>query len=409
MSEPSLPKSSINLLDSTIDDLDYFKTVDLNKIKKSAKKDVKDFYIVEYIDDNYKFKKIYNTLDEYIRIENKTTILILSTFEYESETPYCLEKIKTQYQILSYQLDKYIKKQGNNEYKIYHQTLPRRGRQRSDELSERYANFKTIDVDFIFVCDNRGLSNRPASFAEKLKQHAKAVYTFSANNAIVGPEDVLFYMVPGGKRNKRHCKYLGWTCDSTLCKPMHLQNKLRVLIDHNYYGRHKNMVSSDLTNNITTQVCEFAKKYKEKRVIIKRFTDGGIETIDKNKPSEPQKYTQNNGLSYTEACVEYSRTDIFIVTHKECMGLSVLESAMSGAIVLVPKGYIKEELLRGIHHVVFEDTINWDEVLEKMNKKKSRRMVLEHDITNFVNKIITVMKRDEVLKESGYHFKNKHK
>lgn len=342
-------------------------------------------------------------------MENKTSILILSTFEHEDDKKFHLENIKSQYQILAFQLDKYIKKQAGTEYKIYHQTIPRRGRQKSDELSERYVNFETIDVDFIFVCDNRGLAHRPASFAEQLKKHAKAVYTFSANNAIVGPEDVLFYMVPGGKRNKRHCKYLGWTCDSTLCKPMHLKNKLRILVDHNYYGRHKNMISSDLTNNITLQSCEFAKKYREKRVIIKRFADGGIETIDKNKPLEPQKYVQGNGLSYTDACIEYSRTDIFIVTHKECMGLSVLESAMSGAIVLVPKGYIKDELLTKVHHIVFEDTINWDEVLEKINKKKSRKAVMEYDITHFVNKILTVMKRDDILKENGYHFKNKHK
>ena len=58
--------------------------------------------------------------------------------------------------------------------------------------------------------------------------------------------------------------------------------------------------------------------------------------------------------------------------------------------------------------MVFEDTINWDEVLEKVDKMKSRKMVMQYDINNFVEKILTVMSRDEILKENGYHFKNKH-
>ena len=367
-----------------------------------------NFYVVEYIDDNHEFKKIYRNHDDYVKLENKKSILILSTFDHESDKTFTLNNIKNQYQILAFQLDKYIKKQASLDYKIYHQLLPRRGKQKSDEYSDRYLKFDTINVDFIFVCDNRALIYRPESFAEKLKNHANTVYTFSANNAMLGKEDVLFYMVPAGKRNKRHCKYLGWTCDSRLCKPLHLKNKFRVLIDHNYYGRHKNMIASDLTDNVTKQVCQFAKKYKEKRVIIKRFADGGIETIEKNNPVPLQKYNQGNGLSYVEACVEYSRTDVFIVTHKECMGLSVLETAMAGALILVPKGYIKEELLQNVHHMVFEDTINWDEVLEKVDKMKSRKMVMQYDINNFVEKILTVMSRDEILKENGYHFKNKH-
>jgi hypothetical protein len=380
-----------------IDELDYFNTVDERN----------DFYAVEYLND-YTEKKIY---DKDTVPENKFTITILSTFDHQGTLNFSLENIKNQYQIIAFQLDKYIKKVGGSDYTILHQVLPRRGKQKSDELSERYQNFETHKVDFIIACDNRALVYRPLSFTEKLKSCAKqGVFTFSANTGVIGPEDVLFYMVPSGKRNKRHCKYLGWTCDSTLCKPMQLKNKFRILIDHSYYGRYQNMIKSDMTDSITKQVCEFAKtkRINGKRFIVKRFINGGIEQVDVKNPSIMEKYVQNNGLSYLEACREYSRTDVFIVTHKECMGLSVLENAMAGALIVAPKGYIKEELLSKVHHVEFEETIDWDIVMQSIDVKKSRKMALQFDIQKFVQKILVVMNRTEILKENGYLFSNKY-
>ena len=380
-----------------IDELDYFNTVDERN----------DFYAVEYID-NYNEKKIYDKTTE---PENKFTITILSTFDHQGDLKFSLENIKNQYQIIAFQLDKYIKKVGGNDYTILHQILPRRGKQRSDELSERYQNFETHKVDFIIACDNRALAYRPLSFTEKLKSCARqGVFTFSANTGVIGPEDVLFYMVPSGKRNKRHCKYLGWTCDSTLCRPLQLKNKFRILIDHSYYGRYQNMIQSDMTESITNQVCEFAKRGRisGKRFIVKRFINGGIEQVDIKNPSKMEKYVQNNGLTYLEACQEYSRSDVFIVTHKECMGLSVLENAMAGALIVAPKGYIKQELLSKVHHVEFEDTIDWDIVIKSINVRKSRKMALQFDIEKFVQKILVVMNRTEILKENGYLFSNKY-
>ena len=380
-----------------IDELDYFNTVDERN----------DFYAVEYLND-YTEKKIY---DKDTVPENKFTITILSTFDHQGTLNFSLENIKNQYQIIAFQLDKYIKKVGGSDYTILHQVLPIRGNQKSDELSERYQNFETHKVDFIIACDNRALFYRPLSFAEKLKSCARqGVFTFSANTAKIGPEDVLFYMVPSGKRNKRHCKYLGWTCDSTLCRPLQLKNKFRILIDHSYYGRYENMIKSDMTDSITTQVCDFAKRKRinGKRFIVKRFINGGIEEVDVNNPSIMEKYVQNNGLSYLEACREYSRTDVFIVTHKECMGLSVLENAMAGALIVAPKGYIKEELLNKVHHVEFEETIDWEIVMQAIDVKKSRKMALQFDIQKFVEKILVVMNRTEILKENGYLFSNRY-
>ncbi|MDB4507399.1 hypothetical protein N9064_00755 [bacterium] len=338
----------------------------------------------------------------------KIKILILSTFKHGKEK-FDLRHIRSQYQILAYQLDKYIKVNGENRFTVMHQTLPIRGTSTRIQRLPEHKNFDCVEVDFILVCDNRGLHYRPPAFTEKLRSRArKGIFTFASNNAMVGGEDVLFYMVPNGKRNKRHCKYVGWTCDDTLCSPKQVKGRLQILIDHNYYGRHQNMLKNDLTEDITAQVCEFAKKHKQHQVVVRRFIAGGVETVDINNPQKMDKYVQGAGLSYEDACAEYSKTDIFIVTHKECMGLSVLESAMSGALVLTPEEYIKEDLLRHVHHIPFQQTIDWNHALENIDAKKARNKVIKFNINNFVKKILVVMSRMDYLRETNFEFKNSH-
>jgi hypothetical protein len=338
----------------------------------------------------------------------KIKILILSTFKHGKER-FDLRHIRSQYQILAYQLDKYIKTNGENKFTVMHQTLPIRGTSTRIQHLPEHKNFDCVEVDFILVCDNRGLYYRPPAFTEKLRARAReGIFTFASNNAMVGGEDVLFYMVPNGKRNKRHCKYIGWTCDDSLCSPKQVKGRLQILIDHNYYGRHQNMLKNDLTEDITAQVCEFAKRHKEHQVIVRRFIAGGVETVDINNPQKMDKYVQGAGLSYEDACAEYSKTDIFIVTHKECMGLSVLESAMSGALVLTPEEYIKEDLLRHVHHIPFQQTIDWKHALENLDPKRARKRVIKFNINNFVKKILVVMSRMEYLRETNFEFKNSH-
>jgi len=338
----------------------------------------------------------------------KIKILILSTFKHGKEK-FDLKHIRSQYQILAYQLDKYIKVNGENKFTVMHQTLPIRGTSTRIKNLPEHKSFDCVEVDFIIVCDNRGLHYRPPEFTEKLRLRArKGIFTFASNNAMVGSEDVLFYMVPSGKRNKRHCKYIGWTCDDTLCSPKQVKGRLQILIDHNYYGRHQNMVKNDLTEDITNQVCEFAKNHKDHQVVVRRFIAGGVETVNINNPQKMDKYVQGAGLSYEEACAEYSKTDIFIVTHKECMGLSVLESAMSGALVLTPEEYIKDDLLKNVNHIPFQKTIDWKHTLENIDIKKSRNKVIKFGINNFVKKILVVMSRIDYLRETNFEFKNSH-
>ena len=92
-------------------------------------------------------------------------------------------------------------------------------------------------------------------------------------------------------------------------------------------------------------------------------------------------------MQYPDACKEYGKADIFIVTHSESMGLSVLESALSGALVITPKGYIKKELISPLHHIEVNGKIPWSTVLSELNVKKSVNMAKKYSWRNVAKAI----------------------
>ena len=82
-----------------------------------------------------------------------------------------------------------------------------------------------------------------------------------------------------------------------------------------------------------------------------------------------------------------SCTDIFMVTHSESMGLTILEAAVSGCLVAIPVpsdndavigNFIKKDLASTIPHFeypVSEEVLNppWNEMLEHLNPDAIRR------------------------------------
>ena len=62
---------------------------------------------------------------------------------------------------------------------------------------------------------------------------------------------------------------------------------------------------------------------------------------------------------------------MFFATHTESMGMSVLESAMSGALVIAPKRCIPANLINPLNHVIWEDTIPWKDVIELLDVWRS--------------------------------------
>jgi hypothetical protein len=292
-------------------------------------------------------------------------ILLLTTFEI-SKNKLAIENCKSQYHMFLYFIFKELSKY-NHDISIQH--IGPTGS--SSRIKKIHNTLKIKEADHCIVVDNRGIFKRPQIFIDKIRENIKGcVATLSASNSIVGQENVLFYLVPAGKRRKFKCRYIGWACDHDLLYPHQNKNKINILIDHPYYseGRIKDL---DKTLEISKQAVE----YFNGSASIRRLCAGGVETVDTNNFDKIEKYEQGKGLAYNDACEEYGNADIYFVTHPECMGLVVLECAMSGALIVAPKGFIKTELLKSLNHIVFENNdIPWDDIIKRIDHNKSRKL-----------------------------------
>ena len=230
-------------------------------------------------------------------------------------------------------------------------------------------NYCIPEGDHILSVEQRGWLNRkdcPTLFEKVRKSIKGKVCTICDNSNTIGPEDLLFYAVPAPSKPK--AVYVGWAADHTLCYPDKTLGEIRILIDHSYYGKSK----QDFSVQMIDEVFRFARAY-EGRVVVRRFVTGGVETMDIRKPPRYEIY-RRMGLPYLGACEEYRKADIFVVTHRGTMELSVLESAMSGAFVIAPNLFISRGLIDPLHHIKLPHSklsIPWSRVLGMLDVKKS--------------------------------------
>jgi len=210
-------------------------------------------------------------------------------------------------------------------------------------------------------------------------------------------------MIASGKRKRKNARFVGWACDKELIKPRQSKHIINILIDHPYYGREDSrMAKVDQTLNISEKVYNWAKN--KNNVRIRRFCRGGIELVTKDNYNKLEKYVQNDGLNYYEACKIYSNTDIFFVTHPECMGLVVLECAMAGALIVTPDNFIHNELLHLTRHVIIEDKFDMDTILTQINHMLSRDKVERFNWENVCQRIDNTFQNFEKYKQKDLWF-----
>ena len=282
-------------------------------------------------------------------------------------------------QLYSYYLRKEMEKRGI-------ETIPCRCPSVNSGVKE-YEALTIPEGDHLISVEQRGIYNRkqhPILLKNMKKSISGKITTICDNNDIIGDEDALFYAVPAPKKPKSI--YVGWAVDHTMCFPQKDPNVLRILIDHSHYNEN----GIDLSKQIFKDVMNFSNSYKERPVIVRRFISGGVETCDAN--SKPEIYNRS-GLTFKDACSEYRKSDIFIVTHPESMGLSVLESAAAGALVLSPNDFIRHELLHDLNHLTFQRGIPWGTALNMIDHKESYRRTLKYNWSDVVDKMIKEFNR----------------
>jgi hypothetical protein len=193
-------------------------------------------------------------------------------------------------------------------------------------------------------------------------------------------------------RHKPFNEYMGWASDPDINVPAQDPKNLRILVDHTNYGDN----AVDMTAKVLTEIQRFAEsnlwKYKFDSISVRRFDSGRVVDVDLNCLQPVARYDRTT-IPFSEITKEHGAAHIFCATHPESVGLVVLETAMAGALPVVPRGFIPKDRLKTIRCVEWDHRVNWKIVLAKLNINKSRSVALANTWDAVAERIVQTLTR----------------
>lgn len=192
-------------------------------------------------------------------------------------------------------------------------------------------------------------------------------------------------------RHRLYNEYMGWATDPDVNIPRQNPKDLRILIDHTNYGDNE----VDVTVEIIKQVKKFVQsdiwRQRFDSVSVRRFDSGRVVDVDLDN-LEIKKYDRT-AIPFSEITQEHCAAHVFCVTHPESVGLVVLETAMAGALPVVPHGFIPADRLKTVRHLEWDEKINWPVVIRKIDIDASRKIALNNTWPVVATRIIEALKR----------------
>jgi hypothetical protein len=192
-------------------------------------------------------------------------------------------------------------------------------------------------------------------------------------------------------RHVKQNEYMGWATDPEVNTPQQDPRDLRILVDHTNYGDN----AVDITAKVLTEIQRFVEsdvwQYKFDSVSVRRFDSGRVVDVDFNK-LDIKKYDRT-AIPFSKITKEHCAAHIFCVTHPESVGLVVLETAMAGALPVIPKGFIPQDRLKTVRYVEWDRRVNWKRVLAKLNIDKSRSVALANTWESVADRIVQALTR----------------
>lgn len=236
------------------------------------------------------------------------------------------------------------------------------------------------DIDLVLAPGVRFFSRFPKEFIATFTQKAKSVIAHIHDGSLLDnvPVDVTYtvkddrnlYIGNEANRFIRHIKnnyYIGWAADHEIFYPEQGEKELNVFVDHSTFTE----TAPDYSLNILMHLKKLKQKLESTPIqtfnslkVITLGNKGLIECDLDNISIEP--YTRK-AVPLPEFAKALRQAHIFFPTHKESIGLSVLEAAFCGALVVSPVGIINKDRLATIVHEEFSQTIDWGRVLTLLN------------------------------------------
>lgn len=275
--------------------------------------------------------------------------------------------------------------------------------------SERraYSGIEFPSCDHALCVEQNAFQSRPFEFFEAVRNACSGyVGTMHDHDRGQGPEDFQFH-ARKSYMNPASSAYVGWASDETEFFPEQDPTALNILIDHKYFLDERH----DSTETILQSVLLFARRYNsgevarvgmKDKVIVRFLGPSGLEIIDSRIDHEfdfgNERLKFHSRVPFDEMAAWTRMTDVFVVTHRETMGLAILENAMAGATIVCKRGYAEPELLYPLKHVEYEDEIDWETAVQNLKPGESRLRALNYTWNKLVGRMLDFFEQGPVSK-----------
>lgn len=226
----------------------------------------------------------------------------------------------------------------------------------------------------------------------KLKQGGRICQFYDGGLAARFPGDVTFTLKQSGLGLKRDV-LVGWAANDDLFVPSQ-NDELTVFVDHPHYVAE--LMHTDLTNKILYRLFELTDsnvwQSKFSTVRILRLTNDGIREVEHGSVGydDPVPPYNRHSIPQLELCEALNTSHIFIPTHPESLGLTVLEAAMGGNYILSQPKHIPIDRLATIDNVLVDFTrpVNWQKVITAVEPSRTSARAKLNNFTTMVNTML---------------------
>lgn len=301
---------------------------------------------------------------------------------------------------------------------VFASSLAAAARNQSDEEhAKRVARYEKMifpEADHAICLEQNGWRYREPIFFEKARAVTKGLICSICDHdhTVDGPQDFIF--TARRPANPSRARYVGWAANSEMFLPEKDPDWLTIFIDHKYDPSERHDDTEVLLKSATTYAARLAAEGRRvgnppRRVQVVFFSPDGLERIEPGEIRDVHlgndRRTFYRRVPGPELAAWTRKTDIFVVTHGESMGLPVLENAMAGALVLAHEGFVKPDLLRSLAHREYTnvDQIDWDGLVEQLHPQKFRRRASHFTWANTAQRMLdTFAGRDIAVRAEPY-------
>lgn len=274
-------------------------------------------------------------------------------------------------------------------------------RNKRTELIAHFRQIPSNKYDHIVSLGLRAFTRFPPGSYEILKEKVKAggnicqFYDGALQDRV--PGDITFTLkIPPNDHSST--RVVEWAADPAEYQLNQPTDTLNIFVDHPHYSPSK--MHSDYTNKILFRLKELYDsgtwKKQFNNFCVYRLTNSGIavESLDDVHAGYLTTHTlpyNRKHVSHVDLVRLLSSTHLFIPTHPESLGLTVLEAAMGGNHIVAQPGLLPADRMSTISHtfVDFNDVVQWEDVLSNINPRQHSKHAKTYSYDKLVNNMLT--------------------